>query len=85
MTDQDGKEISVPINAAYNHHFDGMLNNGKKSRLERLQANDPRLETMAMHSGSLMAAGGSAQRTTAFLGSPLAAQIRRAGGPRRVR
>jgi hypothetical protein len=27
-------DISVPINAAYNHHFDGILNNGKKVRLK---------------------------------------------------
>ena len=35
-------DISVPISAAYNHHYSGTLNNGRKSRLEKLRAGDPR-------------------------------------------
>ena len=36
-------DISVPINAAYNHHFDGSLNNGAKSVFEKLSPGDPRI------------------------------------------
>jgi hypothetical protein len=35
-------DVSVPITAAYNHHYDGMLNNGRKSTLVRLEEGDPR-------------------------------------------
>lgn len=49
----NGTEISVPISVAYNHHFDGQMNNGKKSRLEKIvDPADPRLaglEAMGGH------------------------------------
>lgn len=47
----DGSDMSVPINAAYNHHFDGTLNNGKKSTLVKLGPNDPRLQILEARSG----------------------------------
>ena len=46
----------MPINAAYNHHFDGTLNNGKKSRLVRLEDGDPRLAELG-HRGHGVASG----------------------------
>jgi hypothetical protein len=41
---------SVPINAAYNHHFDGQIN-GEKSVFEKLGANDPRLADLRAEMG----------------------------------
>ena len=40
-----------PLSPTDNHHFDGMLNNGAKSRLEKLAEGDPRLIDMEMQMG----------------------------------
>ena len=44
-------DVSVPISAAYNHHYDGTLNNGHKSRLEKLRAGDPRIRELEVQLG----------------------------------
>lgn len=47
----DGVDTSVPISAAYNHHYSGTLNNGHKSRLEKLRAGDPRISELERDMG----------------------------------
>ena len=49
---QNGDEdISVPISAAYNHHYSGSLNNGHKSTLTKLRAGDARIRDLEMAMG----------------------------------
>jgi|EP01047_Picozoa_sp_COSAG01_P027042 hypothetical protein len=44
-------DLSVPITAAYNHHYSGTLNNGRKSLLEKLRAGDRRIEDLQRSMG----------------------------------
>ena len=68
----DGSDLSVPINAAYNHHYDGMLNNGKKSTLVKLEPGDPRINKLQARRRSTRAAPrGSLHEGRSTLGSQI--------------
>ena len=48
--------VSHCLCSADNHHFDGMLNNAAKSRLEQLAPGDPRIDDLQLHMGHRAAA-----------------------------
>ena len=68
-------DVSVPITVAYNHHFDGKLNNGKKSRLEKLSADDPRIAEMARGHGVPHQPYVAVEHTPGVNGAPTSLQL----------